>query len=64
MFNRGNMVRDFTYVDDVVEYISTVIKIATPNETFDKSNPLIQAAGLRTEYSMLETHRLFICLNI
>ena len=41
MFNRGNMVRDFTYVDDVVESIFRLLsKIATPNETFDKSNPL------------------------
>lgn len=40
VFNHGNMVRDFTYVDDIVEGLIRVIdKPATPNPQFDLSNP-------------------------
>ena len=40
IFNHGNMVRDFTYVDDIVEGVIRVAdKIATPNSAFDPANP-------------------------
>jgi len=40
VFNYGNMQRDFTYIDDIVEGIVRVIdNPAKPNENFDKSNP-------------------------
>jgi len=40
LFNGGNMVRDFTYVDDIVEGVIRVSdKIATPSATFDSQNP-------------------------
>lgn len=40
VFNHGQMVRDFTYIDDIVEGIIRVIdKPATPNQTFDTTNP-------------------------
>ncbi len=40
IFNEGNMVRDFTYIDDIVESLIRVInKTATPNELFSKEKP-------------------------
>lgn len=40
VFNHGKMVRDFTFVDDIVEGVIRVIdKIATPNPAFDAANP-------------------------
>ena len=40
VFNNGQMVRDFTYIDDVVEGVIRVIdKPATPNANFDTSLP-------------------------
>jgi UDP-glucuronate 4-epimerase len=40
IFNHGNMVRDFTYVDDIVEGVIRVAdKTAAPNPAFDASNP-------------------------
>lgn len=40
VFNHGQMVRDFTYIDDIVEGVIRVIdKPATPNLTFDAANP-------------------------
>ncbi len=40
IFNHGNMVRDFTYIDDVVEAIIRVAdKAATPNPAFDSGQP-------------------------
>jgi len=40
IYNHGNMVRDFTYIDDIVEGIIRVAdKPALPNTTFDPSYP-------------------------
>jgi UDP-glucuronate 4-epimerase len=40
VFNYGNMKRDFTYIDDIVEGIIRVItKIPQPNPDWDKINP-------------------------
>jgi UDP-glucuronate 4-epimerase len=40
VFNHGQMVRDFTYIDDIVEGIIRVVdKAAKPNELFDPTNP-------------------------
>ena len=40
IFNNGDMYRDFTYIDDVVEIIFRLIKRpATKNQDFDKNNP-------------------------
>ena len=40
VFNRGDMIRDFTYIDDIIESLTKVIsKIPQNNEDFDKSNP-------------------------
>ena len=40
IFNDGNMVRDFTFIDDIVEGIILVAdKPATMNPAFDASNP-------------------------
>lgn len=40
IFNHGNMVRDFTFVDDIVEGVIRVLdKPATPNAAFDAANP-------------------------
>ena len=40
IFNYGNMNRDFTYIDDVVEGIyKCCLKPATPNKDFDFLNP-------------------------
>ncbi len=40
IFNHGNMVRDFTFVDDIVEGLIRVAdKPATPNRAFDPANP-------------------------
>ena len=40
VFNHGNMFRDFTYIDDVVEIISRLLqKPAIPNINFDKEEP-------------------------
>lgn len=41
VFNGGEMLRDFTYVDDVVEGITKVLhKPATPDSNWDHTNPL------------------------
>ncbi|MBX5317590.1 NAD-dependent epimerase [Staphylococcus caprae] len=40
VYNHGNMMRDFTYVDDIVEAISRLInKPAQPNPNWSGSNP-------------------------
>ena len=40
VFNHGKMVRDFTYVDDIVEgIIRVVMKAAAPNPDWDPMNP-------------------------
>ena len=40
IFNHGNMVRDFTFVDDIVEGLIRVLdKPATPNPAFKPANP-------------------------
>ena len=40
MFNKGQMVRDFTYIDVIVEGVIRVMdKPATPNADFDASFP-------------------------
>tara|TARA_Y100001968_G_scaffold329122_1_gene377741 strand:+ start:320 stop:838 length:519 start_codon:yes stop_codon:yes gene_type:complete len=40
VFNHGQMIRDFTYIDDIVESLFRVInKIASPSKSFNKSTP-------------------------
>lgn len=40
IFNNGNMVRDFTYIDDITESLIRVLdKCAHPDQNFDSSNP-------------------------
>ena len=40
VFNEGNMIRDFTFIDDVAEVVvRCALKPAQPNIHFDKSNP-------------------------
>jgi UDP-glucuronate 4-epimerase len=40
VFNHGKMLRDFTYIDDIVEGVLRVLeKPATVDHTFDSSNP-------------------------
>ncbi len=40
VFNRGQMVRDFTYIDDIVEGVIRVSdKPATPNPAYDAASP-------------------------
>ncbi len=40
VFNHGNMVRDFTYIDDIVEGVIRVLdKPAAPNSGFNSSEP-------------------------
>jgi UDP-glucuronate 4-epimerase len=40
VFNNGDMVRDFTYIDDIVESLIRVAdKIATPNHAYDYASP-------------------------
>ncbi len=40
IFNQGDMIRDFTYVDDIVNSLIKLLdKVATPLKNFDSSNP-------------------------
>lgn len=40
VFNNGQMVRDFTYIDDIVEGVIRVVdKPATPSQAFDPAHP-------------------------
>ena len=40
VFNHGRMIRDFTYIDDIVEGVIRVLdKLATANPNFESSNP-------------------------
>ena len=40
VFNEGHMIRDFTYIDDIIESLVRVVrKVPKPNLNFDKSNP-------------------------
>jgi UDP-glucuronate 4-epimerase len=40
VFNEGRMVRDFTYIDDIIESLLRVLdKPATPDPQFDAANP-------------------------
>lgn len=40
VFNHGNMMRDFTYIDDIVEGVIQVLdKPATPDKDFNAANP-------------------------
>ena len=46
IFNNGNMIRDFTFIDDVIESILKAIdKKPTINKNFDSLNPTIQKLG-------------------
>jgi len=46
VFNHGNMSRDFTYVDDIVDGVIKVIdNPAKPNEKWDGNNPEIQSSS-------------------
>lgn len=46
VFNHGNMSRDFTYVDDIVDGVIKVIdNPAKPNEKWDAENPEIQSSS-------------------
>lgn len=50
VFNHGNMIRDFTYIDDIVEGVVRVVDAtATPDPTWsgDKPNPAISYAPYR-----------------
>jgi UDP-glucuronate 4-epimerase len=50
VFNHGNMVRDFTYIDDIIEGVVRVIDAtATPDPSWsgDKPNPAISYAPYR-----------------
>ena len=41
VFNHGNMMRDFTYIDDIVESLIRVIKkSAEPDNKFNSKKPL------------------------
>ncbi len=40
VFNNGEMMRDFTYIDDIIESLMRLLnKPASPDENFDKQNP-------------------------
>ncbi len=40
VFNHGDMMRDFTYIDDIVASVNeTLFKTATPNSNFDEHHP-------------------------
>ena len=40
VFNHGRMVRDFTYIDDIIEGVVRVLDhVASPNEAFDRAAP-------------------------
>ena len=40
VFNRGDMIRDFTYIDDIVEGVIRVLdRPAEPDQAFDPGNP-------------------------
>ena len=40
VFNHGDMMRDFTYIDDIVASVNeTLFKTATPNSNFDAQHP-------------------------
>ncbi len=40
VFNNGDMVRDFTYIDDIIESLIRILdKPATPNLNFNRSSP-------------------------
>lgn len=40
VFNRGEMIRDFTYIDDIVEGVVRVLdRVAPPNPAWDGKNP-------------------------
>jgi UDP-glucuronate 4-epimerase len=40
VFNNGNMVRDFTYIDDIVDgVVRSLDRLASVNPSFDPSNP-------------------------
>jgi UDP-glucuronate 4-epimerase len=50
LYNHGKMVRDFTYIDDIVEGVIRVSdKVATPDSSFDPvhPNPAISSAPYR-----------------
>lgn len=52
VFNQGQMVRDFTYIDDIVEGVVRVLdKPATPNPNFDANRP--DAASSNAPYRVL-----------
>lgn len=50
IYNQGNMVRDFTYISDIIEGIVRVVnKVATPSADFDSfsPNPAVSTAPYR-----------------
>ena len=56
IFNHGKMVRDFTYIDDIVESIIQLLsKPATPDDNFRTMSPNPRPVGRLIESSTLET---------
>ena len=51
VFNNGDMIRDFTFIDDIVESLIRILnKEAIPNEYFDTNNPDPKQVGLLTKF--------------
>ena len=46
IFNHGNMIRDFTFIDDIIESIFRLIKRpAKENKSWDSNNPLVSSSS-------------------
>ena len=54
LFNGGDMIRDFTYIDDIIDSVYRLIsKPALPDSSFDRSMLIPHQAGLPTECLIL-----------
>ena len=60
IFNKGKMMRDFTFIDDVTEGIIKLInKPAIPDPNFDFTSPNPSTSWASTEFSILEIKKVF-----
>lgn len=56
VYNNGNMMRDFTYVDDIVEAISRLVeRPAQPNKDWSGENPSQILVMHHTKFIISET---------
>lgn len=64
VYNYGNMNRDFTYIDDVVESVVRLIDKVPTRDNFREAQPAISSAPYKVTIHLSTSLKLFIFLNV